>query len=118
MKREDDQELWDLLGRTSQPAVSPFYARDVLRQIRHRSSGRDRFAPWLALRRLIPAGAIAAVVVAAGLIWQRPSVSSPAMMPEAIAQLDPIDFEVVADLDNLLALEEESLWTDGDVSTL
>ncbi len=40
------------------------------------------------------------------------------MMPEAIAQLDPIDFEVVADLDNLLALEEESLWTDGDVSTL
>lgn len=38
--------------------------------------------------------------------------------PDAVAQLDSIDFAVVADLDDLLAMEEDSLWTDPDVSTL
>ena len=38
-------------------------------------------------------------------------------LPDTLAQLDAVDYEVVADLDDLLALEEDSLW-DADSSTL
>ncbi len=119
MKRVDDQELWDLLGKADvPPMVSPFFARNVLRAIRQ-TSWRDRVAPWLSPRRLIPAGAVAAALLAASVTWQKPVVPPTVEdWPAAIAQLDELDFEVVADLDHLLALEEESLWTDADVSTL
>ena len=119
MKREDDQELWDLLGKAGQRPVSPFFARNVLREIRQQPAWRDRL--WLSLRRLVPASAVAALVIAVGL-WLRnpggPASPSAEDLPDAIAQLDPVDFEVVADLDDLLALEEDNLWTDGDVSAL
>lgn len=121
MKREDDQELWDLLGKAGEPpAPSPFFARNVLREIRRQPAWRERLAPWLSWRRLIPATAVAAAVAAATLSLQNPGSVAPEAepLPEAVAQLDEIDFEVVADLDNLLAMEEDSLWTDGDVSTL
>ena len=121
MKREDDQELWDLLGKASPPpTVSPFFARDVLREIRLRLTWRDRLGPWLTPRRLIPTATVAAVVIAGGLSLQRVPVSAvaPDDLPEVVAQLDPADFEVVADLDNLLAWEEDNLWTDNDVSAL
>ncbi len=36
---------------------------------------------------------------------------------DPIAQIDPQDYEVVADLDNLLAAEDTNLW-DDDNSTL
>ena len=121
MKREDDEELWDLLGKANPPpAVSPFFARDVLREIRLRPTWRDRLRPWLTPRRLIPTAAVAAVIIAGGLSLQRVPVPAvaPDDLPEVVAQLDPVDFEVVADLDNLLALEEDNLWTDDEVSTL
>lgn len=125
MKREEDHELWDLLGKAeAPPVVSPFLARNVLREIRRQPTWRDRFAPWLWRRRLIPVAATAlAVVTAAGLAWHqkaenRRSTAETEALPESIAQLSPIDFEVVADLDDLIALEEDGLWTDPDVSTL
>jgi hypothetical protein len=100
MKREDDQELWDLLGKAEQPTLSTW---------------------WMAPRWLVPAGAVAAAVVAATIAFDRPATQTPgsasAEMPLAV-QLDPIDYQVVADLDVLLAMEEDNLWTDAEVSTL
>ena len=120
MKREDDQELWDLLGKTSKPTVSPFFARNVLREIRQERGWRDGLAQWLAPRRLIPTAAVAVAVIAATVTVQRPPSAPPSSenLPEAIAQLDEIDYQVVADLDNLLAMEEDSLWADTDTLTL
>ncbi|MEP6821744.1 MAG: hypothetical protein ABI946_05275 [Chthoniobacterales bacterium] len=125
MKREDDHELWDLLGKADHtPVVSPFFARNVLREIRREPAWRDRFPPWLSLRRLIPISATAlAALAAVGLaLYQTPESPRPAPdpepLPDSIAQLDSVDFEVVADLDDLIALEEDSVWTDPDVSTL
>jgi hypothetical protein len=121
MKREDDQELWDLLGKAEQPTLSPFFARNVVRQIRQEPSWRDRLTWWMAPRWLVPAGAVAAAVVAATIAFDRPATQTPgsasAEMPLAV-QLDPIDYQVVADLDVLLAMEEDNLWTDAEVSTL
>jgi hypothetical protein len=118
MKREEDQELWDLLGKASEPTVSPFFARNVLRQVRQERGWRDRLADWFAPRRLVPA---ALAIAAAAITMQlqptaTPTASEP--VPEVIAQLDEIDYQVVADLDDLLAMEEDSLWTDGEVLTL
>jgi len=33
--------------------------------------------------------------------------------PDAVAKIDPQDYEVVADLDELLASDENSLWDDN-----
>ena len=34
MNADDNDKLWELLGKTRQPAVSPFFARNVLRAVR------------------------------------------------------------------------------------
>ena len=119
MKREDDQELWDLLGKASSPTVSPFFARNVLREIRQERSWRERLTTWLSPRRLIPASAVALAIAAATVTMQRPSgTSTSEALPDVVAQLDEIDYQVVADLDDLVAMEEDSLWADTDTLTL
>ena len=111
MKREDDQELWDLLGKAGQPALSPFFARNVVRQIRQEPDWRENIRRWLSPRRLIPAAAVAVAVVATTLSIRVPNASDE-HMPETVAQLDPQDYEVVAALDDLIASEEDGLWDD------
>lgn len=115
MKREDDEQLWDLLGRAPETKVSPFFARNVLRQVRQEQSKPGRF--WLSWRRLVPVSAVALAITAAVVFLHNPS-SQPGAVPEApadpvIAQIDVQDYEVVADLDNLLASDENSPWDDN-----
>jgi len=116
MRREDDQELWDLLGKASSPAFSPFFARNVVRQVRQESDWRTNMRRWLSPRRLIPATAVALALVATTLSIRVPNASDE-NMPETVAQLDPQDYEIVADLDDLIAFEEDGLW-DDDTPTL
>jgi hypothetical protein len=114
MKREDDQDLWDLLGRTAEPKLSPFFARNVLRQVRQEPSGFQRARDWLSLRRLIPASALAIVVMGVVVATHHPvSQKSPESEPDVVAKIDPQDYEVVADLDELLAVDENSLWDEN-----
>ena len=109
MKRDDDQELWDLLGQAAEPKISPFFARNVLREIRqpgHRSTLRG----WFNLRRLIPAAGMAAALIAAVFLRMHTSVSPlTAPSPETLATADAQDYEVIADLDDLLASDDNSL---------
>ena len=113
MKREDDQSLWNLLGKAPQPRVSAFFARNVLRKIREKPTWRTQFAHFFRGRQLIPAAALGAAVVAALLfIW----ISGPGANPiknSNIAGIATQDYEVVADLDDLVASEENNLWTDN-----
>ena len=116
MKREEDQELWDLLGKADAPTLSPFFARNVVRQIRQEPDWRESVQRWLSPRRLIPATAVALAIVAATLSFRTPTTPSESV-PETVAKLDPQDFEIVADLDVLIAMEEDGLW-DEDTPTL
>lgn len=120
MRREDDQELWEVLGKASQPTLSPFFARNVLREIRQQPRWRENLARLWTPRRLVPAAAVAIALLVAGISSQWPAgdTASPDSLPESVAQLDEVDYEVVADLDDLLAMEEDTLWMDGDISTL
>jgi hypothetical protein len=121
MNREDDQELWDLLGKSQTPAVSPFFARNVVRQVRQTPRWQEMIREWLVVRRALPATALALVLCTAAIFTMSPKRSvrmdgSQDDVPDVVAQIDPSDYEVVADLDDLLASQEDDSW--DETSTL
>ena len=117
MNRDDDQPLWDLLGKTGQPSVSPFFARNVVRQVRQEKNWMGFVRGWLRPRRLIPASALALVMVASALSLHssRNSADNP---PELMTKIDPQDYDTVADLDDLLASDDDGIWTEGESVSL
>jgi hypothetical protein len=118
MKREDDQHLWDLLGQAAEPRLSPFFARNVVRVVQRRSEPFGWLRAWLHPRKLVPVAGLAAAIIAALLAIHRPAVRTPTeSAPEVIASIDPQDYDVVADLDELLVTDENSLWEE-DTQTL
>ncbi len=113
MKRDDDQELWDLLGHAAEPKISPFFARNVLREIRQ---PRDwaTLRGWLNLRRLIPAAGVAGALLVVVLLQMRTIVVPLAGPPsEMRANVDTQDYEVIADLDDLLASDDDNSLDDS-----
>jgi hypothetical protein len=121
MNREDDEKLWDLLGQAPEVKFSSFFARNVLRHIREQPSWSSRVHLWFTWRRLVPLTGLAVAVVGTLLYLQTPAPDEdvarnvPAV-PDAIAKVDVQDYEVVADLDDLLATDESSLWDDTSSS--
>ena len=120
MNREDDRQLWDLLGQTRPTEVSPFFARNVVRTIRERSNRFGWLRRWLRPGKLIPATGLAVAVIVTMLTLHRPASHYPNPAddtPEVVAEIDPQDYDVVADLDELLAADDNNLW-DDDTQTL
>jgi hypothetical protein len=118
MKREDDQQLWDLLGQASEPKLSPFFARNLVRTVRQRSRGFQSLRRWLTPGKLVPVAGVAVACIAALLALHRPGIQkSDALTRDVIAQIDPQDYDVIADLDELLVTDESNLW-DDDTQTL
>jgi hypothetical protein len=119
MKREDDQHLWDLLGRAQRVQVSPFFARNVVRKTRERPERFRRLSIWLTPGRLAPVAGLAIAIIAAALAMHQPtSRNATESAPDVIANIDPQDYDVVADLDELLTADENNLWDDDDTQTL
>lgn len=112
MKRDDDQELWDLLGKTSEPKISPFFARNVLREIRQSGDGAT-WSGWLNPRRLIPALGAAAALVAVVFLRMHTSIAPLAAPSDTLANVDAQDYEVIADLDDLLASDDSNSLEDS-----
>jgi hypothetical protein len=118
MKREDDQQLWDLLGQAKPRQLSPFFARNVVRRIRERPARFGWLRSWLSPWRLVPAAAVAIAVIATILAVYQPAGRNPAdSPPDVLVKIDPQDYDVVADLDELLITDDNSLW-DDDTQTL
>jgi len=106
----ENDELWNLLGKTRPVAVSPYFSRRVLRDIRLRPA-----APILPLFLLRWLGAGAFAMLAAGFfVSLDQDFSSPGWAlnsPELIEA-----FDVAAGLDTLLAFEDGSFPAfDGDL---
>jgi hypothetical protein len=115
MKREDDEQLWDLLGRSPGPRPSPFFARNVLRQIRQEPHWTGAWRAWFSARRLVPVSAAVIALAAAVVFTHNPSTRQPTAsndLDPIIAKIDVQDYEVVADLDDLLASDDNNLWDD------
>ena len=111
MNREEDEKLWNLLGRATEPTASPFFARNVLRKIREaRGESTPRGSSYL--RWLVPAAGVAVVIIA-GLalptqIINRHHASSAA---ETVAVAE--DGDLIADLDDLMASDDSSALDDA-----
>ena len=113
MEPEDDKQLWDVLGRVPGPTLSPFFVRNVVRQIRQKSTRFERARNWFNLRRLVAASAVAIVVVGMAVATHRPvSQTASASDLDVVAKVDPQDYDVVADLDELIAWDENTVWED------
>jgi hypothetical protein len=113
MEPEDDKQLWDVLGRVPGPTLSPFFARNVVRKIRHEGTRFERARNWFSLRRLVAASAVAIVVVGMAIATHRPiSRTASASDLEVVTKIDPQDYDVVADLDELIAWDENGVWED------
>jgi len=112
MKREEDPQLWDLLGRSKGAAApSPFFARNVVRAARAEIRQRDGLSGWFNLRRLVPAlSAAAAVAIAAFTFQVLQHQGSP---HRGLTTAEVQDSDVAADLD-LLASNDD----DDDTSLL
>jgi hypothetical protein len=115
MNDPERDDLWELLGKAKPPKVSPFFARNVLREARNLDSGQ---APawrraWLQWRwPALGATAALAALLALGPLGTPPAADAPAApAPTASAEaLDPADFDVIVNLDELLALDSTSTW--------
>ncbi len=113
MDREDDKKLWDILGRLSEPTLSPFFARNVVRSVRQEATPFERARNWFSLRRLVAASAVAVVVIGIAVATHHPVSQTPAVNgSDVVAKIDPQDYDVVADLDELIAWDENSVWED------
>ena len=115
MKPQDDKELWDVLGRLPEPTVSPFFARNVLRKIRQEPTRFERARNWFSVRKVVGASAVAAaaVFVALALVTHYPGPRTTSSSDsDVVAKIDPQDYDVVADLDELIAWDENSVWED------
>jgi anti-sigma-K factor RskA len=112
MDREDDKELWDILGRIPEAKLSPFFARDVVRTIRQKAPGFERMRSWFSWRRLAAASAVVVVVIGMAIATHHPVSQTPAAVNDSdvVAKIDPQDYDVVADLDELIAWDENSVW--------
>jgi hypothetical protein len=108
MKREDDQELWDLLGQAPEPKISPFFARNVVREVRQ-LGGWSNLRRWISIRRLLPIASVAVALIAVSFLqMQTPVVPLADPESDLFTNVDPQDYEVVADLNDLLASDDNS----------
>ena len=113
MDRDDDKELWDVLGRAAKPSVSPFFARNVVREIR-KPAGWTTFSGWLNPRRLIPATGIAMALIAVVLLrTQTAIVPGPKLNSDKLAIVEAQDSEVISDFEDLLASDDSNSLDDG-----
>jgi hypothetical protein len=111
MEPQDDKQLWDILGRVPEPTLSPFFARNVVRKIRQEATRFGRARNWFSLRRLVAASAVAIVVVGMAIATHHPiSQTASSNDLDVVAKIDPQDYDVVADLDELIAWDENNVW--------
>lgn len=97
----DKDELWNLLGKAKPVSVSPFFSRNVLREIRQNPA-----RPWIShlVLRWLGAGALA--VLTAGFFL---NLVTDADFPQPVKSAEFAEvFDAAAGLDKLVAVEEFS----------
>ena len=122
MNHEEHDKLWELLGKTREPKVSPFFASKVVRAVRAGDEPQPGILAWLRRRWFVPLTAGACAVLIAVLALYRPAGEQGTL----VAVSDPLE-EIAAvatgapelpSLDTLLASEDHSIWLQADPSSL
>ena len=126
MNTDDNDKLWELLGKTRQPPVSPFFARNVLRAVRQEEEARPVRTLLSRLSRSLHRWtwqvAIAGTCAVAVLITVGPGAIGrhhhrvPPQTKFVRQIVGNPDYEVIKHLDELVADEESSVWLDDSVN--
>jgi hypothetical protein len=113
MNPDEQDELWELLGKAKTPAVSPFFARNVLRAVREQRQEKGGMFAWLhGPWRVATIGAFALLLASLGLL--HPTVPQNEQMTLLAQKVSASpDYDVISHLDELLDSEENSVWLDG-----
>ena len=117
---DEHDDLWHLLGKARRTKVSPFFSRNVLRELREQPQDEPGFFALLRRRWRVALATTAVAAVVAGAGWQYRQSDFAGRNSDSlnlIAQQvsDSPDYDVISDLDELIASEETSVWLDGPV---
>lgn len=120
MNREDHDDLWELLGKARQTPVSPFFSRNVLREIRNEPQRAPGLLDWLRLHwRLASVGSVAIIVASFGAWSQIQDAQREQREQQLTALAEEVsaspDYAVITQLDDLLAMEENSVWLEASL---
>lgn len=131
MNHEEQDELWELLGKAPQRNASPFFANKVMHAI-HRQPEKVTLFAWLRRWWFVPVTAGACGLVAAVSLmkdtFSAPSAPAHTVGSASSAKVDPLaemvvgiitdtdEFEV--SLSDLVATEDNSVWLAADPSSL
>ena len=122
MNHDENDDLWRLLGKTRPARVSPAFVQNVLRAARMSAPEREPgWVEWLTTGWNWLTAASAAAVLAFVTFGTQKEGEGDASQPIAAyeAESDEIDrivespnFAVIANLDVLMAVDENDLWLD------
>ncbi len=122
MKEEHD-DLWEFLGKGREQKASSFFTANVMRKVREeieRPKGLAALALWLRKKWFIPATAAAcALAVFASLPGGNPTAPiGPTVDDMAFAVAQSSEINLIADLDTLVAADDNAIWLEADPSSL
>jgi len=117
---DEHDDLWNLLGKARKTRVSPFFARNVVREVRAQKQSEPGFFALLQRRWQLALVAVAVVSVIAGAGWQYwqgdfSGGSSDQLTVIARQLSDSPEYDVISDLDELIASEETSVWLESPI---
>jgi hypothetical protein len=131
MNQEDQDELWDLLGKARTPKERPFFSAKVLRAIEADGARASQSVSlWEVFRRrwLLPLAGCSAAVLAVMFAVKPPAPTT--VQDPGVVNVTPADplaplinntdlaAELPAALDNFLATQDNALWLQADPSSL
>ncbi|HRJ73845.1 MAG TPA: hypothetical protein PLS03_16600 [Terrimicrobiaceae bacterium] len=99
-EQNEKDALWNLLGQARKIEASPYFTRQVLREVRQQSQRPARSLSVI-LRWLVPASAVAALVIG----WSAFQGQHQPSEEEFNAY-----FDSAADLQSLVAQEDAAIW--------
>ena len=110
MNTEEHDDLWCLLGKAKAPVASPFFSRNVLRTIRVEAQDKRGVFGWLRSRWQLAAISTCVLIVAGLALTPRVEQTDQTTMLLAKQISQSHDYQVIINLDELLASEESSVW--------
>lgn len=111
MKDPEHDDLWALLGRAKTQEPSQFFTAKVMAAVRQVNERRSMF--WRNWLRYGLPGALAGALAVFVTLVTIPHGRNADTRPIIVAQTEPSDVAVIADLDYNLASEESSVWLDS-----
>lgn len=112
MNTEEHDDLWDLLGKAKATKASPFFSRNVLREIRESQPEPVGVLGWLRARWAIAALSMAVVTVVAVVSVEKAARPDPLLVLASQVSASP-DYQVINHLDELLDSEQNSVWLEA-----